>query len=186
MNGKVPCKLLLMVSLQLQTSANIGIPAAVASLDAPVASAIGYWLCYRCLWCFLGPVFGISCDDGSSSSGVLRLSAFSDILSCAAIKTAALAFLTTIGFPRSSLWLESLLFLPSLLLLVVPTFLASLLSDYDYRTCFSAIAIRLSIIRTRNQLSDYRLSEPVQIYWCPSLNVVGVITSSPKTVQKHA
>ncbi len=131
------------------TSANIGVPAAVASLDAPVASAIRPWLCYRCLWCFWGPVFGISCDDGSSSSGVLLLSAFSDVLSCADINTATLAFLTAIGFPRSSLWLESLLFLPSLLLLAVPMFLAPLLSDYDYLTCFSAIAIRLSIIRPR-------------------------------------
>jgi hypothetical protein len=93
----------------IPTAANIGIPAAVASLDAPVASAIGYWLCYRCLWCFWGSVFGITCNDGSSSSGALLLSAFSDVLSCAAINTAALAFLTTIGFPRSSLWLESLL-----------------------------------------------------------------------------
>jgi hypothetical protein len=103
------------------------------------------------------------------------------LMICAAVNTAALVFLTTIGFPRSSLWLESLLFLPSLLLLVVPMFLATLLSDYDCRTCFSAIAIRLSIIRLRKPtigLSIIGTSTNLSV--CPSLNVVGVITSSPK------
>ncbi len=148
MNDKVACDLLLMVSLllqHLQTLASLLLLLPLMLLLLQLLG-IGYVIAAFGVFTFSAshvmmapPVQGSCCCQHSLMFFLVLLS----------ILLLLLFLLYTVGFPRSSLWLESLLFLPSLLLLVVPTFLPSLLLDYDYRTGFSAIAIRLSIIRLR-------------------------------------